>query len=308
MQNVGKDVEEVFLTDKIKAEGNIEQWLLNLEKEMKRSMRDVCKDAARDCFVVELEEFVKYQSQIALLWVQMIWTQKVQDALEKSQKDRNAEMEKKRKEIVLIMKKLTAMCLDSSVLNLQNQNRDACDNSCTPEGSVWKDSARSKTHKITDVTDFDWMKNTRIYWKIDEEQVWISIIDVELIYSYEFLGAKKRLWVTPLTDKCYVTLAEALGMNYGGAPAGSAGTSKTKTVKDLGRTLGVFVVVTNWSGEHKYRDMAKIFKGLYQSGLWDCFDEFNRIALTTLSVVAAQVEAITIAKKTDAAIFQFPND
>ena len=67
MQNVGKDVEEVFLTDKVKAEGNIEQWLLNLEKEMQRSMRDVCKDAARDCFVVELEEFVKYQSQIALL-------------------------------------------------------------------------------------------------------------------------------------------------------------------------------------------------------------------------------------------------
>ena len=52
MQNVGKDEEEVFLTDKVKAEGNIEQWLLNLEKEMQRSMRDVCKDAARDCFVV----------------------------------------------------------------------------------------------------------------------------------------------------------------------------------------------------------------------------------------------------------------
>ena len=83
---------------------------------------------------------------------------------------------------------------------------------------------------------------------------------------------------------------------------------KTETVKDLGRTLGIFVVVTNWSGEHKYRDMAKIFKGLCQSGLWGWFDEFNRIALASLYVVAAQVEAITIAKKTDAKIFTFPND
>ena len=74
MQKVGKGIKEVFLTDKVKAEGNIEQWQLNLEKEMQRSMRDVCKDAARDCFVVELEEFVKYQSQIALLGVKMIWT------------------------------------------------------------------------------------------------------------------------------------------------------------------------------------------------------------------------------------------
>jgi dynein heavy chain len=83
---------------------------------------------------------------------------------------------------------------------------------------------------------------------------------------------------------------------------------KTETVKDLGNTLGIFVVVTNCTDQMKYTDCAKIFKGLCQGGLWGCFDEFNRITLPVLSVVAQQVLAIQNAKKQGVDIFQFPAD
>ena len=62
------------------------------------------------------------------------------------------------------------------------------------------------------------------------------------------------------------------------------------------------------SRRQRYTDMAKIFKGLCQGGLWGCFDEFNRIELPVLSVVAQQVLAITNAKRVGAKSFSFPGD
>jgi dynein heavy chain len=212
-----------------------------------------------------LKEFVdNYQSQVALLGIQMLWTSRLQEALSKGKKvDKVSDLDKKKKDNDQIMKDLTQMCLAEGLTNLartkvetlvtiQVYQRDQFD------GII----ALVKGDKIKDEHDFDWLKNTRVYWKVEEATIAVSVTDVEFIYQYEFLGVKERLCITTLTDRCYVTLSQALGMMYGGAPAGPAGTGKTETVKDLGRTLGIFVVVTNCSDEHKFRDMAKIFKGV----------------------------------------------
>jgi dynein heavy chain 1 len=97
---------------------------------------------------------------------------------------------------------------------------------------------------------------------------------------------------TPLTDKCYLTLTQALHFRMGGSPFGPAGTGKTETVKALGSQLGRFALVFNCDETFDFSATGRIFAGLTQVSAWGCFDEFNRLEERILSAVSQEILTI----------------
>lgn len=160
-------------------------------------------------------------------------------------------------------------------------------------------------NKIVTPFDFEWMKQMRYYWDADDDSLIVRMTSTSYLYGFEYLGCSSRLVITPLTDRCYLTMTSALSLNLGGSPVGPAGTGKTETVKDLGKSLARQCIVFNCSDNLDFKMMGKMFAGLAQSGAWCCFDEFNRMDVEVLSVIAQQLLSIKNAKDSKVSRFVF---
>ena len=279
--------EAVDFGPNLKARGNVENWLTATETEMRVTLKGCLKAGVIDYTTKKRDLWLfDHCSQVILACCGIFWAREVMVAFEAPDVDAELKVcfdrciDQLTDLTVLTRSELTKLQrkVVSTVITLDVHARD-----------IVEEMINNQTHKDT---EFGWQMQLRFYWLEDDDNCRVKQTNAGFWYGYEYMGAQMRLVVTPMTDRCYMTLTGALHLKLGGAPAGPAGTGKTETTKDLAKGLSVQCIVFNCGDNLDYHFMAKFFCGLCQCGAWACFDEFNRINIEVLSVVAQQMISI----------------
>ncbi|NXG18699.1 DYH17 protein, partial [Grallaria varia] len=282
--------------------GQVEVWLNRVLERMRSTLRQLMPRALVTYEAKPREQWLfDYPAQIALTCTQISWTSEVGAAFSSLQKGyENALKDYNKKQIA----RLNAL-ISLLIGNLSAGDRMKIMTICTIDVHSRDVVAKMVQTKVESDQAFAWQSQLRHRWDEGKKHCYANICDAQLQYAYEYLGNTPRLVITPLTDRCYITLTQSLHLFMGGAPAGPAGTGKTETTKDLGRAVGMMVYVFNCSEQMDYKSCGNIYKGLAQTGAWGCFDEFNRILVEVLSVIAVQVKCIQDAIRAKKKTFNF---
>ena len=292
---VAIDGERVEMPEEFEMKGEVQVWLNAFTEWMKYTVRATLKHAIatatdwRDPEAKPRHEWLyDYPAQCAITTTQIFWTEETESALDEYEGGQEDAVKKYLVQCTADMHELIKLVLGK----LSKPDRKKVISLITMDVHARDMVQRLVSEKAANTLAFTWQMQMRLYWQPETEVTTARIIDYRTALSYEYLGNTGRLVITPLTDRCYITLCTALKLMLSGAPAGPAGTGKTETVKDLSRCFQIAIYVFNGSPQMNYQTIADIFKGLSQSGTWGCFDEFNRISIEVLSIVATQVQEL----------------
>ncbi|XP_062558011.1 dynein axonemal heavy chain 10 isoform X2 [Armigeres subalbatus] len=283
----------------------VESWMTDVLAEMRATNRFVSKKAIFD-YGKERERprpdwIMLYQGMVCLAANQVWWTAEVEEVFAKVKKGNKRAMkeylEAQNRQLDDLVVKVRADLSPNDRLKFKTIATIDVHARDIIEGFV-RDS-------ILDAQEFGWESQLRFYWLREMDNLFVVQCTGKFDYGYEYMGLNGRLVITPLTDRIYLTITQALTMKLGAAPAGPAGTGKTETTKDLAKAMALLCVVTNCGEGMDFRAVGTVLSGLSQCGAWGCFDEFNRIDISVLSVISTQLQMIRTALVANQKTFMF---
>ncbi|KAJ8313858.1 hypothetical protein KUTeg_008419 [Tegillarca granosa] len=114
-------------------------------------------------------------------------------------------------------------------------------------------------------------------------------------YDYEYHGPVKRLVLTPLTERAFLSLTQAVKNFHCGTLIGPPGTGKSETIKELAKMFGRLTFTINCNEDITVNMMNQFMVGMVQSGCFGIFDDTDRLTKGLMSVTAQNIDYLRTA-------------
>ena len=195
-------------------QGKVEEWMGLVETEMKKTNRAIHKEAIFNYVTAStrLEWLLQYQGMVGLATSQVWWTWEVEDVFKKIKKGQKLEMKKYYKLLCDQLNDLVARVRT----NLTSNDRKKINSQIVIDVHARDVIDRFVRDSIMDESEFEWESQLRFYWDRTTDELQVSQCNGTFAYGHEYMGLNGRLVITPLTDRCYLTLTQALSMMLGG--------------------------------------------------------------------------------------------
>ena len=191
---------EVIELDKsVMASGNVENWLNDLLTISRGSIHTLILKAYRKINEpgFDLMEFLQaFPAQISILGLQFLWTRDAEQAIKNSRFDKKS-MAVAQQSFNQILNNL----IEKTTQDLTKMDRVKYETLITIHVHQ-KDIFDSLVkQQVKSSGDFEWLKQTRFYFREEEDKCVVQITDIDNVYQNEYLGCTDRLVITPLTDR-----------------------------------------------------------------------------------------------------------
>ncbi|XP_023228402.1 dynein heavy chain 2, axonemal-like [Centruroides sculpturatus] len=308
----GFDEEYVSFHQTVHFTEKLEYWACNLEKTIQTTLRKLLVRFSRlyeqqtntlEDVNKKLENWLlNFPGQICILAFKIHWTSECTRALisikEKGEKSTIRNLKKKQVKLldnlITVLKTSTSNLIKEKTINLLTVEvyaRDIIE-------KLLKTGCKSPQ-------GFEWLSQSRFYYEKENNACIVKQVNAIFDYQYEYLGNYSQIVITPLTERCFITVTTALQMFQGTIVQGHKGTGKTETIKALAKLLGNYVLTINcWEGLD-YISVGRFLSSVVQNGAWCIFDGFFNIRKEIMSVVSYQFHSVYMALSQNKDIFVF---
>lgn len=216
---ISHDGETAPFAEPIVIDGPVELWLLQVEKAMRRAMAKLLSISVVS-FKTKKDKWMKETiGQLLITTGAIVWTADCNRSLVNIAAGTKNAMKQQKKKQIAYLNKLTALIRSQlskiernkvvSLITIEIHNRDVIE--------------RMVKANCSSVSDFEWLSQLRFIFSKDASEFGrcdVKQLNSILEWSGEYQGNNGRLVVTPLTDRCVLTLITAMYLNRGGNPLG----------------------------------------------------------------------------------------